>query len=85
MWTKSGIESEGQYAVTQEIITLFRSILESGSQNEFKQAVSNKLKGFLSSKVDSWDIEESDVLLSLIQAGGFSSLMSGSYALFKET
>lgn len=96
MWTKSGIEckskffrlsylAEGQYAVTQEIITLFRTILDCGSQTEFKAAMVKKIKSVLSSKVDTWKIEESDVLLACIPAGGFTSLMTGSYALYKDT
>ena len=35
--------------------------------------------------IESWNIEKSDIILSILEAGSFTNLMSGSHALYKET
>lgn len=87
IWYQPGLESkfylinflgEGTYAVTSEIVRLLRFILEVAPQEEFKNAMLHKLKKFLTSPVDQWQIEESDILLGLFNGGTFTTLTTGS-------
>ncbi len=85
IWSKDGLESEGTYAVTAEITSLLRFILELAPQERFRNTLNNKLTTFLKSDHETWNLEESDVLFNLLQGGAFASLMTGSKALYKET
>jgi hypothetical protein len=79
-----GVENEGTYAVTSEIVRFIRYLVENSPQDEFRSAIRNKMSQFLSLPVDQWSIDESDLILSLFNGGSFTSLMTGSHALFKE-
>jgi hypothetical protein len=39
---------------------------------------------FLSQSVELWSIDEADIILSMFNGGSFTSLMTGSHALYKE-
>ena len=42
------------------------------------------MSSFLSQPVEIWSIDESDIILSMFNGGSFTSLMTGSHALYKE-
>jgi hypothetical protein len=56
IWDKNGLESEGTYAVTSEIVRLLRFLTESCSLEHFRTTGRNKLKSFLTSALETWDI-----------------------------
>jgi hypothetical protein len=56
IWDKNGLESEGTYAVTSEIVRLLRFLTESCSLKHFRITGRNKLKAFLTSPLETWDI-----------------------------
>lgn len=43
------------------------------------------MRRYFTQPIASWDIEETDVLLSILPFGGFTRLMVGSHALYRET
>ena len=49
-------------------------------------ALKNKIRSYLSQPIDSWKIEEADVILSLIETSGqFMSMQAGSHVVINKT
>ena len=78
IWNKNGLESEGTYAVTSEIVRLLRFLTEGCSQDHFRTTGRAKLREFLAQPFDQWDIQEADVIMSILNGGTFTTLMMGS-------
>lgn len=70
--------------MTSEIVRFLRFIAENCQQEEFRRAIRNKISAFLSQSVELWTIDEADIILSLFNGGSFTSLMTGSHALYKD-
>jgi hypothetical protein len=50
-----------------------------------RTTLKNKIVDFLKSPIENWQIEESDIILSLWNGGSFTSLMTGSQALYQNS
>ncbi|CDW82480.1 hect e3 ubiquitin [Stylonychia lemnae] len=85
LWTSSDLESVGSYAVSQELISLLRTIYDSAPQEELQSSLRNRIRAYLTQPVKNWKIEESDIFLGIIPAGGFTRIMAGSQAVYKES
>jgi hypothetical protein len=70
--------------VTSEIVRFLRFVAENCPQEEFRRAIRNKMSAFLSQSVELWTIDEADIILSMFNGGSFTSLMTGSHALYKD-
>ncbi len=70
--------------MTSEIVRFLRFLAENSPQEEFRRAIRNKMSSFLSQPVDLWSIDEADLILSMFNGGSFTSMMTGSHALYKE-
>jgi len=74
MWHKSGVESEGQYLVTQELIKTL-NIIENAQQFDREALRSSKKHNLL--KLTEFSIEESDILMTTIYGAEFETLSQG--------
>jgi hypothetical protein len=57
VWSQSGVENEGTYAVTSEIVRFLRFITENAPQEEFRSAARNKMSTFLSQPIEKWSFD----------------------------
>jgi uncharacterized protein YlaN (UPF0358 family) len=86
IWESESFESKGTYAVTSELIRFLRYIYNEAQDQPLMQNTLYEMIGsFLKSPLEKWTITESDIILSILRGGSFSSLMMGSCALYKET
>ncbi|CDW73494.1 UNKNOWN [Stylonychia lemnae] len=77
MWTKSGIESEGQYAVTQEISGIFRSLICLDQQTPRLKSYTQAKVTFVLNNLDNLHLEEIDLWLGFLPGCGFYGLRAG--------
>ena len=77
-WDKRRLQSYGAYNISCGIVRLLKIILRSDFQPAWRNAVEEVLDDFLSN-VDSYPIEEFDVLISLFEGGEFNGLNMGAY------
>jgi hypothetical protein len=56
--------------VTSEIVRILTTMIAISPQEEFKTALINKIRGFLSKNYEEWKIEEADVIFSIMETSG---------------
>lgn len=77
-WDKSRIESYGAYTISCNIIRLLRIILKTNCQPTWKAKIEDTLDQFIAN-INSYSIEEFDVMMSLFEGGEYNGLNIGAY------
>ena len=77
-WDKRRLESYGSYNISSGIVRLFRTILRSDFQKNWRNILEETLDNFLED-VNSYSIEEFDVLISLFEGGEYNGMNIGAY------
>ena len=86
IWNSNRNEGPGTFMVTSDIARILTTMIATSPQEEFKTALRNKIRGFLSKSYEEWKIEEADVVLSIIETSGqFMSLTVGSHVKINGT
>jgi hypothetical protein len=70
IWNSNRNETPGTYAVTSEIARILTTIIAISPQEEFKNALRNKIRQFLSKNYEEWKIEEADIVFSIMETSG---------------
>ena len=70
IWNSNRNEGPGTFMVTSEIARILTTMIATSPQEEFKTALRNKIRGFLSKNYEEWKIEEADVVLSIMETSG---------------
>ncbi len=74
MWQGGQVQKEGTNAMTSELINLLTLIADSAPQVDLKVSLRNKITSYLSSDIEKWTLNESDIILSIINGSQFKSL-----------
>ncbi len=86
IWNSNRNEGPGTFVVTSEIVRILTTMIAISPQEEFKTALINKIRGFLSKNYEEWKIEEADVIFSIMETSGqFMSLTTGSHIKISDT
>mmetsp|Transcript_41594 Transcript_41594/g.63470 ORF Transcript_41594/g.63470 Transcript_41594/m.63470 type:complete len:203 (-) Transcript_41594:56-664(-) len=80
MWKDNSIESEGMFAVSQNIASLLREAWNNPNKGPWTKAMNAELKTALLN-IESLPLVEADILLSLISGGEVGGLHAGSTAI----
>lgn len=86
IWNSNRNEGPGTFVVTSEIVRILTTMIAISPQEEFKTALINKIRGFLSKNYEEWKIEEADVIFSIMETSGqFMTLTTGSHVKISDT
>ena len=77
-WDKRAIESNGAYIISCSVVRLLRTILVTTYQPKWKAKIEEAMDAFIAD-IDSYPIEEFDVMLSLFEGGEYNGLNTGAY------
>ena len=81
-WNKLHSESDGRYNMSWGIVRLIKSILRSELRPDWKNDIEAAMDEFIQS-VDSYPVEEFDVITSLFEGGEYEGLTTGAYGVAK--
>ena len=81
-WEKRSYESYGSYNISCGIAKLIKSIIRSNSKTTWKDKIEAVMDDFLEN-IDSYSIEEFDVMISLFEGGEYEGLNTGSFGKTK--
>ena len=77
-WDKRVIESNGSYIISCSVVKLLRTILITTYQPKWKAKIEEAMDSFIAN-IDSYPIEEFDVMLSLFEGGEYNGLNTGAF------
>jgi hypothetical protein len=77
-WDKRRLESYGSYNISSGIVKLFQTILRHDYQPAWKKTLEKTLDNFIAN-IDSYPIQEFDVLISLFEGGEYNGMNIGAY------
>ena len=72
------IESNGAYIISWSVVKLLRTILITTYQPKWKAKIEEAMDSFIVN-IDSYPIEEFDVMLSLFEGGEYNELNTGAF------
>jgi len=77
-WDKRRIESYGAYNISCNVVRLLRTILRTNCRPAWKAKIEQVMDAFIAD-IDSYPIEEFDILLSLFEGGEYNGLNTGAF------
>jgi hypothetical protein len=82
-WTKREFEGSGGYSISCGLVRIFRSILSSEIQPDWKEHIEATMDNFVEN-IDTYSIEEFDTMISIFDGGEYLGLNIGSYGMNKD-
>jgi hypothetical protein len=82
-WDKRNFESVGSYDISCGIVRLFQAILKSNIQPDWKEKLEKCMDNLLEN-IETYSIEEFDILMSLFEGGEYQGINVGGYGMTKD-